>query len=413
MKPVRYGSLKIGGIGRIKALAQPAFRFFLWGIVLLSSSAAQQNPNAANDTSSMTIRSQAELVLVPVAVTDKSGAHVPDLGLKDFEVTEDGKPQKVALFEEVIGPARSERPRNSGEYTNYVADEAARRLTIIVLDVLNTPYLSLQVSRLALLKLLSAGLNNDDPKALVVLTRSGIVVLHDFTTDSTVLAAALRKVNGDPGTPSGVDANSLALEVTRLNSFGGPLDAPWDMVGQRLRIDQTVESLGDLAKAFAGVPGRKALIWVSAGFPFLLNATASRVQPIPRSTPARTPLGSSFPVTPPISTYEKIYKLFNSANIAIYSVEISGSIAPDVYTDVSSSRYNAASVRWAKQYGDASTATLINFAEKTGGKSFIGFSDITHAFRQALDDSRSYYLLGYYLNRTKTKTGWHKRVSRF
>ncbi len=381
-----------------------------FGVFLLSSSAAQQNPNPVNDTSSSTIRTRTELVLVPVVVTDKSGAHVSGLGLKDFEVREDGKLQQVTLFEEVVARGRSERLYNSGEYTNHVDDQAARRVTIILLDLLNTPYLSQEHARQELLKVLSAGLNDDDPKALLVLTRSGIVVVHDFTTDSAVLAAALRKAKGDPGTPGGVDAFSVALEAGRLNSFGLPGATGWDVAGQRSRIDKTVESLQDLAKAFAGVPGRKALIWASAGFPFSWVATPSRpVEPNLRSAPARSPLGSSFPVTPPILTYEKTCQLFNSANIAIYSVDLRGMVGEQWdYRDASVGGDGAVYQRWAKQNYEASTATLLSFAQQTGGKALVGFSDIAQSFRQALDDSRSYYLLGYYLNRTKTRTGWHK-----
>jgi len=46
-------------------------------------------------------KSETVFVQVPMIVSDKSGAHVHGLGRADFTVLEDGKPQKIASFEEI------------------------------------------------------------------------------------------------------------------------------------------------------------------------------------------------------------------------------------------------------------------------------------------------------------------------
>src|SRR3974390_2672954 len=51
---------------------------------------------AAQDT---TFRMDVKLVNLFVNVTDKNGAIVGGLGQDDFKVSEDGKPQKIAVFE--------------------------------------------------------------------------------------------------------------------------------------------------------------------------------------------------------------------------------------------------------------------------------------------------------------------------
>src|SRR5580698_10556630 len=45
--------------------------------------------------------SPTELVLIPAVVSDKSGAHVAGLKKEEFILKQDGKPQPIAVFEEV------------------------------------------------------------------------------------------------------------------------------------------------------------------------------------------------------------------------------------------------------------------------------------------------------------------------
>lgn len=56
----------------------------------------------------------------------------------------------------------------------------------------------------------------------------------------------------------------------------------------------------------------------------------------------------------------------------------------------------------------SSQQTLRDFAAMTGGKAFYNNNDISGLFKRAVDDSSSYYLLGYYLDTKNTKPGWRK-----
>jgi VWFA-related protein len=49
------------------------------------------------------IRVTVDLVQVDAVVTDSTGRHVPDLNPQDFQVFEDGKPQKITHFSYVSG----------------------------------------------------------------------------------------------------------------------------------------------------------------------------------------------------------------------------------------------------------------------------------------------------------------------
>src|SRR5476649_2880710 len=54
-----------------------------------------------------------------------------------------------------------------------------------------------------------------------------------------------------------------------------------------------------------------------------------------------------------------------------------------------------------------SIQSLTSFAGETGGKAFYNNNDLVSGFREAVADSKSSYLLGYYLEPNATP-GWHK-----
>jgi Ca-activated chloride channel family protein len=86
----------------------PGF-YFLAAILLLCSltvtgfSRSQQSP-ASEATRSSTITVKAELVALPVRVTDANGNVVSGLTQEAFSVLEDGRPQKLTLFQQEDAP---------------------------------------------------------------------------------------------------------------------------------------------------------------------------------------------------------------------------------------------------------------------------------------------------------------------
>src|SRR5260370_14280811 len=52
--------------------------------------------------------------------------------------------------------------------------------------------------------------------------------------------------------------------------------------------------------------------------------------------------------------------------------------------------------------------TLKPSASRTGGRAYYNSNDLVKGFRDAVKDSAEYYMLGYYLDRAKTKPGWRK-----
>src|SRR5258707_13844339 len=76
----------------------------------LAVEAAPQAP-AADPQPPLTFRVEANFVEVDAFVSDAMGNPVTDLGATDFQLFEDGKPQKVSAFSHVHIPVtRPERP---------------------------------------------------------------------------------------------------------------------------------------------------------------------------------------------------------------------------------------------------------------------------------------------------------------
>ena len=364
---------------------------------------------------------RSELVLIPTLVTDKSGNHIKGLTKEDFTVLENGAGQTISTFEEITSDAhRLSRPRAPNEFSNSIAGApSTKRITLIVLDLLNTPFTDQAYARKDLLKYLTESVNQREPTALYTLTRSGIHVVHDFATDPRVLVAALHKVKGDsfqlvdtqetvedvtgsasPDGSAGVDPGAVQSEADKIQAMMEDAELNFQSFQQRLAITYTLEGMQQVAQALGGFPGRKSLIWASGGFPFSVSDNTMQLAPAGRDS-----------LTDVLPLYEHTWQLLNDAQIALYPVDVKGL---QVVTLPSASVRNPGA-RGGRNYARNMTwrqvdtqSTLQTFAAMTGGRAYYNSNDLVKGFREAVNDSAEYYMLGYYLDRSKTKPGWRK-----
>ncbi len=369
------------------------------------------------DSSEVKFTARAELVLIPTLVTDKSGNHITGLKKEDFTVLENGAEQKIATFEEITSDAhRLSRPKNPNEFSNSLAGgPSSRRITLIVLDLINTPFTDQAYARKDLLKYLTQSVDQREPTALYTLTRTGIRVVHDFTTDPRVLVAALHKVKGDaaqmvdspedveavtgsasPDGSAGVDPGAVQTEAGRIQSMLEDAELNFQSFQQRLAITYTLEGMQQVAQALAGFPGRKSLIWAGGGFPFNVSDNTMQLAPAGRDT-----LSDVLPM------YEHTWQLLNNAQISLYPVDVKGlQVVTTPSASVRNPGRNYARNMSSRQMD--TLATLQTFASMTGGRAYYNSNDLVRGFRDAVNDSAQYYMLGYYLDRSKTKAGWRK-----
>jgi VWFA-related protein len=382
------------------------------------ASTAARSAESERSVDSATFKARTQLVLVPVVVTDKGGKHIAGLTKDAFRLEEDGKARDVALFENVVpGSAMNTDARPATSLaSNFSADGVhPRHFSIVVLDMINTPFLKQTEGRRQLIEFLSKGLPPDEPMTLLGLGSKGIVQLHSFTTDTKALIAALQKLQGSvTSTEMAVseaqrqtednDAlmNSADEQAQQISQFLQDAIDTMAMMQQQDSTWRTLDALNQIAQAYAGDRARKTLIWASAGFPFMLN----------------DPRAFAHMGTDMVQQYERTWRALTAANIAVYPVEVIGldSRMVDVTRknpsiQLTRSRHgNPMGTSNALPYDDSfqRQESLRAFADATGGRPCINTNDFKKCFAEAVEDSQSYYLLGYYLPSSDSKPGWRK-----
>lgn len=368
----------------------------------------------ADEERKLAFKSQTILVQVPTVVADKSGDHVHNLSRGDFKIFENGKEQRIAIFEEVntrsSHPAQAKNPPNT--FSNFTLERQPFAITVIALDTINTPFLDQTVGRKQLIKYLADNLESGRVFGLVVIGRKGLQVISGLNSDPASIVAALRKVSGEMSTmeafgtdgkvtaASGDGASELtggtpADPVARMQQFIQSADAMQGGYQQTRAVEDTLKAFLAIAWSLSGVPGRKSLVWATGSFPFTLDS--------PSSLP-----GGNLSVL-----YERTMEALNDAQVSVYPVDVRGLVSTSPAGDATYSGdlsgpgfADAAGGRsWLQT---SSVQSLENFAEMTGGRAFFNNNDLSTGFKRAADDSSSYYLLGYYVDNLNTKPGWRK-----
>jgi VWFA-related protein len=358
-------------------------------------------------------KSQTTLVQVPVVVTDRAGKHVPGLSKDDFKLLENGKPQRIAGFEEIVPAKAATAPAATGAgpgtYSNVASDESApHSITAIVLDEVNTPFLSQAYARGQLIKYLAAHLDSRQPVALMVIGSKGLSVLSGVNSDPAGLIAILKKAAGSVSEMEHFSSDAQAIASAAdsptsmmggINLGGSPDTAVRKLIlrmnatdatyTQARAIETTLRAFLSIAWSLSGVPGRKSMVWVTGSFPFNLDS--------PTSVPGDNGLRA---------LYERTLKALNEAQVSVYPVDARG-----LLTDPKFSGDNAGSLLASDAQDSArqsSVNSLKTFAEMTGGVAYYNTNDLAGALGRAVDDSSSYYLLSYYLDRRNSKPGWRR-----
>ncbi len=377
------------------------------------------HPSQTDKADTFVLRAHTDLVQVPAVISDKSGHHLHDLTKTDFTVLEDGKPQRIAFVEEVnvAGTPSPELTHASDTFSNQVLNEQqGRGITIIVLDTINTPYLSQSNGRRELIKYLAATLDSQHSIGLMVIGSKGVKVLEGFNSDPAALIAALKKATGEisamqgfgtDGTGSGSDPG-LPIQLSspmspvrdadnRMRDFILRTDSIVGYYQQTQAIEDTMNAFLAIAWSLSGVPGRKSLIWATGSFPFSLDS------------PASMPRGGLAPL------YQRTLQALNDAQVSVYPVDVRGLVSRggggnrETYIDVQNmgtfGRPATGDPNWLL---NSSLDSMRMFAEMTGGRAYLNNNDLATGYRRAVDDSSSYYLLSYYPDHHKTAPGWRK-----
>lgn len=383
----------------------------------------------ALNASTPTFRVSAKAVLVDVVVTDSKGHPVNGLPQQDFELTEDGKPQDLHSFHEFTAagdhasatPASAPPPAKPSPnlFSNQTGSAEPGAVTMILLDLINTPAQDQAFARQQLIKFLQAK-SKSSQIALCAMSNgpTHLRLIQGFTADETVLLAAATGKKGLPkavrwqaaqsGTGDAVDTVSVLAQEGQTSGFQGLLSALQSMQAQEEVTDTderagiTLDSMMELARYLSGIPGRKNVVWLSGSFPIAISAVANS------GNAALNDPNYSFKI-------KRVTNLLADAQIAVYPVDVRGLLSggpgadtaammsqqppPETPSFLGQKVIAPAPAVPANLQASAREAdereTLNEFAIATGGKAFYSSNGIRQAIETSVEQGSNYYTLSY------------------
>ncbi len=127
------------------------------------------------------------------------------------------------------------------------------------------------------------------------------------------------------------------------------------------RVLDTLRAFGDIAEMLGRLPGRKSLIWLSNGFPMVLDGSV-----LASARPGELVF---------FDDIERALGKLNRADVAVYGIDAAG--------------LSVLNRSWS--------GTLEEFASRTGGTAFFARNDLDEGMRLAFEDMRTGYTLGFHV----------------
>jgi VWFA-related protein len=370
-----------------------------------------------------TIRVSTHLVLVDVVVTDKQGKPIPGLRPEDFEIEENGKPQKISTFVPAGEHLAAAQPLPSGIYSNKPQYRSpGGPITIMLLDAVNTPYSDQAYARRQMLAFVQQQLKPGQRLAVFTLT-GPLNVLQDFTSDPQVLTAALQGykplaqefTTASRAETSAAAGNATANStVTALDASAPPSTGGGDSSGllrgglagqiaaaqaalaafagaqagyaEDQRAVLSLNALNSLARILGGLPGRKNVIWVTGNLPFSL---------VPEN---RTMTDAELEETLPSLDTRRVGQHAAGIQAATFRQSHAGDIR-ELEARLASAQVAVYPVDARGLTLSASTdsqETMLDIAHETGGRAYVNQNEIKFGVERAFLDSAASYTIGYY-----------------
>jgi VWFA-related protein len=225
------------------------------------------------------------VVTVDVEVRDRQGRPVTDLQRGDFQVFEDGRRVELTNFERVSRPVTAAPAEETGapaaDLTLARSTPSPAEATSHVAVYVDNVHLRAATRTRALRQVrdLLAGADAGERVMVAAQGKGGVEVRLPFSSDRAAIAAALDQVDtlsahGHEVQQERVTAVQAIVAIQRQNIMMGspcahnilqPVQGFAEAVRQQVR--GTLRQLTFLVNSLAGIPGRKALVYVSDGIP--------------------------------------------------------------------------------------------------------------------------------------------------
>ena len=365
---------------------------------LLSSTGTTGGAGQAAPSDPPRFRIAVDVVRLDAVVTDKDGKLVTDLTADDFDVHQDGRPQKITLVRwvPIAGPPTSASPSPAPSAgaapPERLAPGEVQRTIMIVVDDLGTSFESYPPMRDALHRLVDEQLGPNDLVAVVSTSAAGNA-LQQFTSDRKALHAAIDALEWNWQSRTGIEGLAPVGQPTAISIGGRTFTAPGfsdlDALRSSMSGQNSFAALATLIHATKELPGRKAMIFVSEGMRMVDRfdgpggAIGQGVIPDIRASMPR----------------DHVEDQAVRSGVVIYALDPRGLQSGRLRPDDDLSKANSAGVVVAAgdrhQFLVDTQDALSHLSEQTGGFAILNTNDLANGFKRITDDQRGYYLIGY------------------
>jgi VWFA-related protein len=368
----------------------------------------------------VTFQVEVNYVDVDVVVTDEKGNLVSDLKREDFEVFEDGKPQKIDTFAYVEIPIQQSNAfvldgRTVPGDSKSNRQPFAGRLYVIILDDQDVAAMRTAQVKKSAKEFVDKYMGANDIAA-VIHTSGRTDAAQEFTNNKLLLHAAIDKFVG---------RRMRSLTIERLDAYYQSLSAVQNDQGTENEPAQSTDPGGysrlepsDLERGFRAVG---VLDTLKNTAEFLASVRGRRKAVLFFSEGIDYPIYDSFGgqnATDVIRATQDAISMAARANVNYYTIdprglvgmtnewiEMAGSGAPalagmpDVRqpgtnTPITGGVFNAQTELMNELM--LSQGSLRELAEQTGGIASVNTNSLTNTFNQIVQANSRYYVLGYY-----------------
>ncbi len=412
-----------------KALALTAACLCLTSVAVVSPHAEARHPllrEPLQSEQAPTFRSAVNRVRVDAIVSDGDGSFIDNLTPEDFRLLEDGVEQQITSLQLVSaesGRVTSVGPRGSSGSAPEMRSAATLGAIVYFVDQPSLDQEDHPQLTEAFGDLFEGEGDLAIPHSVFILGDGGALSqLAPLTTDRDALRNAARLV-ADAGPSSysifdrmsreyapvmkgGLDVlNGAGSSPNKIRDYVRSVEAKARADGElmRQRVGYTLRQLTELTHALSLMEGRTALVWISSGAmvtesgPFGAFVEAVR-EAIAADLGGGSNLAWSSPDQRVIDEQATLIEAANSGNVSIYIVDPrpTGSLGSlGSRAAVGDNQVARALRRNVRPAYAGLTAPLAEVAASTGGRSFIGWSDLDRAFQEQYVDSTQFYVVSY------------------
>jgi VWFA-related protein len=357
------------------------------GVVNIHQMPPPPPPEAPKGFGKNGIVQNVDLVQIDATITDGHGAAIKGLKPENFQLSEEGKAQKITGLD-YFDVEKIETAGNTDDATPVTIDlktsnpEELRpivrthRMIVLFFDLTSMAPEDLLRSTDAAMKFLKEQMTPADLIEIVTFgTQFRINV--PFTNQRPVLEQSIAQI-ANPGKESLLSslASAAGDATTEDNQAAASAD---DTEFNIFNTDNKLYAIEALSGMLGSIPGKKAVMQFTGGITQTGEENRSAVQ-------AATDAANKNDVT---------FFQVDSRGLVTDAADASGGIASG------NSAFSGATVLATTNARNASRDTLSTLAQDTGGKMFADINNFSTIFKEVQDDTTGYYLLSFYSTNTK------------